>query len=152
MFVKALLKNCSKDVITASPSSTIDQAIALLIDHNIGCLPITDESGKLCGIVTSKDIFRGMRKAKGNYQRLTLAELMSTEPVVGLLDDDLGYISSLMYRNHISHVPIFDGIKMVGLVSKTDIVRNEAKDAKFENRYLNLYMDSMYRRDMSGDI
>jgi predicted transcriptional regulator len=77
---------------------------------------------------------------------------MSTELVVGLPEDDLSYIAGMMAKNVIRHVPILDGEKMVGLISQRDISNSYVEKMEFENRYLNLYMDSLHRRDQSGDV
>lgn len=48
----------SSKLISASLSTTVAEAVELMLDHGISCLPITDADGLLLGIVTSKDILK----------------------------------------------------------------------------------------------
>ena len=151
MRVRNLLSEKPRDVITATPATTVDQAMEVLITNNIGCLPVIDESGKLVGIVSDKDIFKKVHETKGDYHSLTVNDIMTSELVIGLLDDDLTEVAGIMKEKWIRHVPILDGEQIVGIVSQRDIINSQAKHMEFENRYLNLYMDSLHRRDKSGD-
>jgi CBS domain-containing protein len=151
MRVRNLLSEKPRDVITATPATTVDEAMEMLIRHNIGCLPVVDETGKLVGIVSDKDIFKKVHETKGNYHSLTVNDIMTAELVIGLLDDELTEVAGIMDEKWIRHVPILDGEQIVGIISQRDIISTQAKHMEFENRYLNLYMDSLHRRDKSGD-
>jgi len=150
MRVAILLEHKSKKIVTASSSTSIDEAMDLLISNKIGCLPVVDDSGKLIGIISDKDIFKRIHQTKGNYHSLKVEDVMVTDLIVGLPDDDIAYIAGVMDKNWIRHVPIVDGERVVGMVSLRDIIREQAKNVEIENRYLDLYLGM--RRDKSGDI
>jgi CBS domain-containing protein len=149
MLVKALLEAKPKNVITATAETTIEDAMEMLIKNKIGCLPVIDANQKLIGIISDKDIFEKVHETKGQYQKLTVQDLMKTELIVGLLDDDINYIAGIMEKNWIRHVPIVDGDNVIGMVSLRDIHRNYVRSKEVENRYL---MDMLEKRDKSGDI
>lgn len=152
MLVRTLLEQKPRSVVTAHPTMSVETAMDQLISHNIGCLPVLDKENNLVGIVSDKDIFRRIHQTRGQYHALTIEDVMSTDVIVGLPDDDLSYIAGIMDKNWIRHVPILDGDQVIGLVSQRDIIKTEAAHAETENRYLNLYMDSLHRRDKSGDL
>ena len=151
MLVRTLLEQKPRPVVTAHPSMSVEAAMDLLISHNIGCLPVVDREKNLVGIVSDKDIFRRIHQTRGQYHSLTIEDVMSADLIVGLPDDDVSYIAGIMDKNWIRHVPIVDGEQIIGLVSQRDIIKIEADHRDIENRYLNLYMDSLHRRDKSGD-
>ncbi len=150
MLVKSLLENKPRTIVTANPWTSIDEAMGLLIDHKIGCLPILDNSGKLVGIISDKDIFKKIYETKGEYHSLKVKDVMVTDLIVGLPDDDVTYIAGVMHKNWIRHVPIVEGERVTGLISLRDIVKEQAKNLEIENRYLDLYLGM--RRDKSGDL
>lgn len=152
MLVKNILEKKDRQLITGQPGMTIDQAMELMIEHNIGCLPVVNDQKFLVGIVSDKDIFRKIHQSRGDYHGLTIEDVMTIDLVVGLPEDDLSYIAGMMAKNFIRHVPILEGEKMVGLISQRDISNSYVEKMEFENRYLNLYMDSLHRRDQSGDV
>jgi CBS domain-containing protein len=149
MLVKALLEKKPKEVITAVAKTSIDEAMDLLIKHKIGCLPVVDDNLKLIGIISDKDIFEKIHQTKGQYQKLTVEDLMKTELIVGLPDDDINYIAGIMEKNWIRHVPIVADDHVIGIVSQRDIHKTFVRNKEVENRYL---MDMLERRDKSGDI
>lgn len=152
MLVRTLLDQKPRQVITADPTMSLENAMDLLISKNIGCLPVVKHDGMLVGIISDKDIFRRIHQTRGKYHDLTVEDVMSTDLIVGLPSDEVSYIAGIMDKNWIRHVPIIEGEEIVGLVSQRDIVKFETASHQIENRYLNLYMDSLHRRDKSGDL
>lgn len=152
MLVKALLASKPKEIVTARPSTSIDEAMELLISKGIGCLPVVDQEEKLVGILSDKDIFKKIHETKGQYHSLKVEDVMSTELIIGVPDDDITYIAGVMDKNWIRHIPVLEGETLVGLVSLRDIIKTQTKNVDIENRYLNLYMEFTHRRDKSGDV
>jgi len=151
MLVSTLLENKRKDVITATPSTTIEEAMELLISNKIACLPVLSDKGELVGIVSDKDIFKKIHETKGKYHSLNVGDVMSTNLIVGLPEDNIEYIAGIMDKNWIRHIPILEGQKMIGLVSEGDILQTITEHKEIENRYLTMYLEGTHRRDMSGD-
>ena len=151
MLVKTVIQNGPKPVITAKPETTIDQAMELLIQNNIGCLPVVEGSGRLVGIVTDKDIFKKIHETSGDYHKFRVCDLMKTDLIVGLPEDDLDYIAGLMSNNWIRHVPIVDQDRVIGLISSRDIIKADHTRTKIENRYLKLYLEGLGTRDHSSE-
>ena len=149
MLVKTLLEAKPKQVITAAVETTIEQAMDMLIQNKIGCLPVVGPDKRLVGIISDTDIFKKIHQTKGQYDSLTVQDLMKTELIVGLPDDDINYIAGIMDKNWIRHVPIVDGDNVIGMVSLRDIHKTYVRNKEVENRYL---MDMLEKRDKSGDI
>ena len=150
MLVKTLLESKPRRLIIASPSTSIDEAMDLLISNSISCLPVL-EGDKLIGIISDQDIFKKVHQTKGEYHSLKVEDVMTVDLIVGLLDDEISYIVGLMGKNWIRHVPIVEGEKLIGLVSQRDIVKKQTENIEVENRYLKMYTEGMHRRDKSGD-
>lgn len=151
MLVKTHLEDKPKKIVTVHPSATVDEAMDLLIKNKIGCLPVIDDKEQLVGIISDKDIFRKIYDKKTEYLSLNVADMMTTELIVGLPEDELSYIAGVMDKNWIRHVPIVHENQLIGLISLGDIIRNQTEHAQIENRYLKLYTDSLGLRDKSAD-
>jgi len=151
MLVRTHLEEKPKELVTARPSTTIDDAMDLLINNKIGCLPVVSDNDQLVGIISDKDIFRKIHEKKTDYLSLKVADMMTTDLIVGLPEDELNYIAGVMDHNWIRHVPIVNEDQLVGLISLGDIVRTQTEDARIENRYLKLYTDGLGLRDKSAD-
>ena len=151
MLVKNLLESKPKEIVSAAPDTSVEDAMDVLIQKNIGCLPVLDDEGELVGIVSDKDIFRKIHETRGEYHALKVVDVMSTNLIVGLPDDDITYIAGIMRKNWIRHVPIVKEGEVIGLVSLRDILKTTSKTTDIENRYLKMYMDGLHSRDRSAD-
>ncbi|MDD3733226.1 MAG: CBS domain-containing protein [candidate division Zixibacteria bacterium] len=144
MLVKDILKCKQKGLVTAIPNMTIRQAMELLIKNRISSLPVEDDDGKLIGIISDKDIFRKIFETRGDYRVFTVGQLMTTDLIVGLPDDELSYIAGLMTHNRIRHIPIVEKDRLIGIISVGDIVKTQMENMEVENRYLKQYLSGSY--------
>ncbi|MGT2742218.1 CBS domain-containing protein [Streptococcus plurextorum] len=80
-----------KDVVTISPYASLEDAIYLMMTHNVGVLPVS-EKGYLSGIITDKDIFRTFLKVSG-YGEAGIRLRVLTEDSVGVLETIVKTIS-----------------------------------------------------------
>jgi len=152
MLVKNLLEQKEKkDLITVKPSTSLDEAIGLLVTNRIGSVLVLNDKGDLKGIVTDYDILKHIHTTKGDYHKLTVDDIMTTTLIVGLPGDDIDNIAAMMNKNWIRHVPIVENDKLVGLVSLRDINRLKVKNIEIDNRFLQQHLDGMHMRDMSGE-
>lgn len=103
-----------------------------------------DENDKLIGIISDKDIFAAVYENQDTFTTLKVSDLMSSDLIVGIEDDDINYIAGIMTKNRIRHIPIMEKDKLLGLISIGDIVKAQMEDMEIENRYLKLYIDGTY--------
>ncbi|MFZ1682914.1 MAG: CBS domain-containing protein [Candidatus Zixiibacteriota bacterium] len=144
MRVRDLLQAKQRAVISTVPAIPVTKAMALMIDHQISCLPVLDEEGRLLGIISDKDIFRQLHKDRHNIDLVTVGELMTTDVIVGVEEDEVSYMAGIMTKNRIRHIPILKGDQVVGLVSVGDIVKTQMSNIEIENRYLWQYINGSY--------
>lgn len=141
MTIKDIL---NRKVITISPTQSLPEAMSVLIDNRISCLPVVEPDGKLIGILSDKDIFRKVHETSGAYHEITVGTSMTTDLIIGVPTDEVSYIAGVMTKNRIRHVPICDKGRMIGLVSIGDIVKTQMENITVENRYLKQYITGNY--------
>jgi len=144
MKVKDILEKKPQDTVTAQPQDSIIQTMETLISKKISCLPVLGESGELVGIISDKDIFELVYKKRTQFPDMKVADVMTSDLIVGLPEDDLSYIASIMTENRVRHIPIVNGQKLIGLISQGDIVKGEMVKIRVENRYLKEYINGNY--------
>jgi len=144
MKVKDLLKDKKREIVTVEGSTDILTAMELLIKNKISCLPVLGYSGQLVGIISDKDIFHAIYENQDNFPSIKVSNLMTTDLLVGLAEDEIDYIGGVMTENKVRHIPIVEKDQLVGLISLGDVVKAEIKQMQIENRYLKLYMEGNY--------
>lgn len=121
----------TKNVLTATPETTLPEAHQLMMDHNIRRLPIVDKTGHIVGIITLGDV-RGAQPSEAtslsiwemNYllANLKLKKIMTPDPVTIEPDATIGEAARLMLENKVSGLPVVDAEGIVqGIITESDI-------------------------------
>jgi len=113
-------KIMSRDLATVSRDARIQDVIRLLVEHRITGLPVVDADMYLLGMVTEKDVLRMLYESHG--QSATVEDLMTSDIVCFDEDDDLIDVFKCLVENNFRRVPILSEGKLVGIVSRRDIV------------------------------
>ena len=108
------------NVISVSSSAKVNDAIDLMVNRNVGCLPIVDKETRLRGIVTERDIIMIFR---GIVSGTKVSELMSKKVVVATPETSIMEAERLMIKNGFRRLPIVSEGKVVSVVTVTDILR-----------------------------
>jgi CBS domain-containing protein len=143
MKVRDIIAKKGSNVHTGPDSLSVKDVLDILTKNKVGALLIVDDLGCPVGIITEKDILRLANEHK-NWHDLNVGDSMTRNLVVGLPDDDVEYIMSLMTINRFRHVPIMSDGDLAGIVSIGDIVKAQLKHIKAENRYLSDYIMGKY--------
>ena len=113
---------CRKPLISIAPETNITEACRLMEQNNVGCV-VVERAGKLCGIVTDRDIALRVAGAQKEPHKTTVQEIMTPDPIRISADKELHHLTSLMRAYHVRRVPIVDGFDTtVGIVTLDDLV------------------------------
>jgi chloride channel protein, CIC family len=119
----------TRDVITLPDSATIEEAGQLLKQEEHDACPIVDSHGRCVAIVTRRDLLAPT--AGGTEPVLTVA---SSETVEVAPDDTLLEALHRLLEEGVTHLPVTDGTKLVGICTRTDIL--QARLRQFEREHL----------------
>lgn len=112
----------TRKVCTIHPEASAQEVAQLLDSQRISGAPVVDADGKLIGIITEADII-----SKVNRDGLCVADIMSHELLVVNEETDVGEIATLLTERKIKRVPVVQDDKLVGIVSRADIVHAVAQ-------------------------
>lgn len=106
------------------PGENVMKAARVMKEFNIGCVLVGSE-GHVAGIVTDRDIvLRGVAMEE-NISEITLAEVMTRDPMFCSVDDSIGQAARIMQYNHVRRLPVLAANRTVaGIVSLGDICRH----------------------------
>ncbi|MBX5457342.1 MAG: CBS domain-containing protein [Thermogemmatispora sp.] len=107
----------TRTVYTIRPEASAQEAARLLDQKRISGAPVVDEDGRLIGMVTEADII-----SKVNREGLRVADIMSHELIVVSEETPLEEIAALLSERKIKRVPVVENGRLVGIVSRADIV------------------------------
>ena len=112
-------------VIRISPEENVTVAARLLEHYNIGALPVCGGDGRLCGLVTDRDIVTRCLAA-GKQPGETRVEDIMTHGVVSVRPDmEASQVAALMARRQIRRLPVVEDGQLCGMVTLGDLSQNE---------------------------
>lgn len=118
------------DLVTADVNSTVGAAARLMRDNNIGCVIVTDEEGKLCGIISERDIVNRVVSASVDPESTAVSETMTTDVASVPPNTSIGHVQEVMAGRKIRHLPIIDEGKAIGMISSRDVIDEQLEAAR----------------------
>jgi CBS domain-containing protein len=126
-------------VVTIRPGAAVRELLALLAEHNIGAVVVSDDGAQLDGIVSERDVVRRLgtdeRVLDGPVSAIMTPTVRTCEP-----DTLVNDLMQLMTEHRIRHVPVLAAGELVGIISIGDVVRYRIDQLEFERDQLDNYL------------
>ena len=132
------------NVVTAHPQTTVKEIAELMVKHRIGGVPVVDPAGNLVGILSETDLLHRAETGTEKRRKWWLgafvdsdrlareyaashahkaSDIMTTSVITVDADTDLGAVADLLERKNLKRVPVTSGGKLVGMITRGDLVR-----------------------------
>lgn len=108
-------------VIRIHPDETVAVAARTLAHYNIGILPVCGGDGRLCGLVTDRDLVTRCLAAGRSPANTPVRDVMTTQVVSVRPDLDTSLAAGLMAREQIRRLPVVENGRLCGMVSLGDL-------------------------------
>lgn len=131
MKISSILSKKGGEIISIAHEATVQNAIEILAEHNIGALVVMDASGELTGIISERDIIR-MAANRPDVGSLPVSQVMTTQVIIGLPEDDIISVAHIMTEKRFRHLPIRSGERLIGIVSIGDILKAQRDEYRGE--------------------
>jgi CBS domain-containing protein len=155
----------TKDVISVTPKTSLKEVARVLAQTRISGLPVVADDGKVVGVISEGDLLfkeRGPTDRRGvgvlgwlldphgaeaqlKLEASTVAEAMTMPPVTIESRRPIPVAAALMLEQGVNRLPVVDGGKLVGIVTRADLVRAFARDDAEISREIK---DEVFRRGM----
>jgi CBS domain-containing protein len=166
----------TRPVITVTPDTTVVEAANTMLQKHVSGLPVVDATGRLVGMLSEGDFIRrgeiGTQRKRSRFLKFILgpgqiasdfvhehgrkvSEIMTAEPLVTISEDStLERIVALMEKNNIKRLPVIRDDKVVGIVSRSNLLQAVASLARDfpdptadDDHIRNRVIDSLAKQD-----
>jgi CBS domain-containing protein len=142
--VKDIIGPKHKEIIAIGKDKTVADAVSLMVEDEIGALVVVD-GGKPVGMFTERDVLKcWTRKGDRHFKDIVISEVMTTNLIIAESGDDLSYVTSIMIKNRIRHLPVVENHRVIAMLSIRDVVKAQVTNLKAENHYLKDYISDKY--------
>lgn len=140
MTIRDILNGKTEGAVTVPPDSPLDDAIATMVQHNVGCVVVVDDLHRPIGILSERDVLRLYNRYRMDAGKLRVDEVMTRDPTIGVPDSEEREVLSIMTSQRFRHLPIVHNGRLIGLVSLGDLVKARLAETEEEARSLKEYI------------
>jgi CBS domain-containing protein len=142
MKLAELIKGKQSEIVKIRANSKIADAANTMTGKKIGALLVEDDAGEIVGILSERDIVRGMGPHGADLHDVEVAELMTKNLIRCSPQDTVNEAMAMMTDRRIRHLPVFDEDELVGFISIGDLVKCRIMEVQSEAEALRQYIMS----------
>ncbi|HEY0419252.1 MAG TPA: CBS domain-containing protein [Acetobacteraceae bacterium] len=140
MVVGSIVKQKGTQVVSVGPADPILADARILAQHRIGAALVRDPAGAMLGIISERDIVRGMAAHGPGTTGLKAEQFMTRDLVTVTPQTLVIHALGLMTQKRVRHLPVLEGERLAGMVSIGDLVKARIEEAEQEAQELKAYV------------
>jgi CBS domain-containing protein len=133
MNVRDLLKGktAGASVLTVTSDTSVHEAARVLMTHRVGSVMVVDRGRTVAGILTERDLVRGVFEKGDQCASLPVRKLMTADPVVCHEDDTVDKVIHVMSSRRFRHMLVVDkASQLIGVISIGDVLKSKMEEAE----------------------
>ena len=135
--IRELVKD--REVYTVESGDTVLSASQFMMKHNIGAVPVLRD-GKLAGIFSERDLMKRVVAEQRDPTKTKVSDVMTKDPLVVGPDESFEHCMVVMKQHGFRHLPIWDGRKLMGLLSLRDLLLKDLEEKDGEVKMMRAYI------------
>ena len=141
MYVKNILLRKGNEVISISPESTMLETAKVLRENKIGAILACDTDGKMCGVISERDLVIAIAKCGADVLTKKVGDFMTTGVYTCKAEDSIKKVMEVMTSRRIRHLPVIgDDGSIIGMISIGDVVKERMSETEAEAEALKAYI------------
>lgn len=140
MSVGEILSKKGRDVITTKADTSLEDVSKQLAKHKVGATVVLDANGKLCGIVSERDIVRQIAASGASALSQPVSSCMTSKVVSCGESDSVDIAMQKMTDGRFRHLPVLTNGKLAGIISIGDVVKRKIEQAERDAADLKQYI------------
>jgi CBS domain-containing protein/GNAT superfamily N-acetyltransferase len=120
--ISVILDGKAPGVVTITPQATVAEAVDAMNQHQIGAVVVSSDGGRVEGILSERDVLRGLASLGGDLLAQPVTAVCTTDVITSTDSDSLAELMELMTSRRIRHMPVVSTGHLVGIVSVGDLV------------------------------
>jgi CBS domain-containing protein len=140
--ISQLLRHKGRTVATIDSSESVRTALAVLAEHGIGALVVSSDGKRVEGIVSERDVARGLHERGAGLLADPISSLMTAEVHTCAPEASVHDLAQTMTDHRVRHVPVVENGELIGIVSIGDVVKARLDELEEERKQLVDYIQT----------
>jgi CBS domain-containing protein len=140
--ISTLLAGKGDAVATVTADTTVTGAVDALRSHGVGALVVSSDGQHIDGIVSERDIVRGLAGQLGALLSEPVSSIMTSKVFTCSPDDDVESLMAVMTERRIRHVPVVTDGVLCGIISIGDVVKSRIDELEKDRKELVEYINA----------
>jgi CBS domain-containing protein len=140
--ISAVLAEKGESVATITGDATVVRAVNELAARRIGALVVSSDGRHIDGIVSERDVVRGLNEHHGSVLDEPVSSIMTSTVFTCSPDDDIESLRPVMTERRIRHVPVVRDGELCGIVSIGDVVKSRIGELEKDRKELVEYISA----------
>ena len=137
--LREIIRKKGSDVFSVSPDASVLEALKMMADFNTGALLVMSGS-RVEGILSERDCVRRVDLHGRTAKETPVKDIMTSKVLYAQANQSIEECVAIMIDKNISHLPVFDGEKLMGLISARDALAELVDQQKFMISQLEHYI------------
>ncbi len=150
---QTILESKDSTIYTITPTTLIAEACKILTEKRIGCVIALDETNKIAGILSERDIVNAIANADEPVLNNQAKQHMTSNVILCHPDDSIDELMSSMSERRIRHLPVVDDNEtLLGVISIGDIINHRMSELELESDAMHQYIEGRKWREVAMQI
>ena len=137
--VKQILQSKTHGILSISPDATVYDALKLMAEKEVGALLVL-EADKLVGIISERDYARKVILHGKSSKEIHVSDIMTSKIVYVSTAQTVDECMALMTDKRVRHLPVYEGDRLIGVVSICDLVKEAISEREYIIKQLEHYI------------
>ena len=142
MHIRQLLRRKGAEVATVDATTSVRTALALLAEHGVGALVVSQDGRRVDGIVSERDVVRALHERGAGLLADPVSSVMTAQVHTCVPGAGVEELARTMTQHRVRHVPVVEGGALVGIVSIGDVVKARLDELEDERAQLVDYIQT----------
>jgi CBS domain-containing protein len=140
MRISDVLRVKGTQVVTVAPATTVQRLLAVLAEHRIGAVVVSQDGASVDGIVSERDIVRALAARGASVMSETVTAIYTADVHTVTPQTELEDVARMMTERRIRHAPVMLDGRLHGIVSIGDVVKSRIGELETERAALSDYI------------
>lgn len=149
---KSIIEEKGGHVHAVKPATPVSEVAAILSKNRIGAVLVLDPAGLIAGVLSERDIVRGLAESGGNVLNKPASDIMTSKVITAHPDDNMMSVMGCMSERRIRHLPVVEDKQVLGLISIGDVIKARISELEGQSETLLDYIEARRWHELYKEI